>query len=77
MFARNFIWIANNYSMDEKSLNPQETLGLRNIFMEFIEAFAKDINDEETLSEIVKGLAHLAKNDSTANLKTVSGIEHP
>ena len=51
MFAQNYIWIANNYAMDEDLLEPIETEGIVNIFMEFIEIFQKDLadNDEEVL----------------------------
>ena len=54
MFAQNYIWIANNYSMDE-GMEPLETQGIVNIFMEFIEIFEKDVcdNDEEVLVQIV------------------------
>lgn len=67
VFARNYIWIACNYSLDSASLSKHEIFQLTYIFTEFIEQ-----GDEDMLAETAKGLAKLAGSNDPAIIEIVA-----
>ena len=75
MYARNYIWVANNLCKEHKSLSTEQIKGLCQIFYEFIEYFYNEMNkDDECLNDIVKGLELLAGTSDQDKLDWISGI---
>ena len=61
VFAKNFVWVARNFTLSPEDLQFNEIKGIVNIFYEFIEPFSQSeyVNDT-ALVDIVQGLETLA-----------------
>ena len=48
VFAKNFVWVANNLTDEPHCLSLEETKGLMTIFCEFLDSFINS-NDEDSI----------------------------
>ena len=72
IFVVNYVWIANNFTIDAKDLELGEIRSLAKIFGDFLDPMMSSDADELVVVDILKGLSRLSEVTDPQVLKIIS-----